>query len=544
MTAFELDGRTVEAPEDSANLLDALREHLGCHAVKDGCSPQGQCGCCTVLIDGAARVSCVTPLRRVAGRRVQTAEGLDDELARRWAAAFVGTGASQCGFCTPGIVVRLAALEGRGRPLDESAVRGALGAHLCRCTGWQSIVEAAMVALGLAPPDLGPPRDPLLASWRAQLEGPQFQATSPAVVLGAAAFAEDTAPGQALVAVPDAEGYALARTLGAARAASDKVQGRNSTVHPGPPLALPPGEFDLTLRTSWVEPAYLEPDASWCLPGGVAASPLANGGAFGGKRHSPVPGMARRLADEHGEAVRVVWSREDVVRHGHKRPPVALGLRPDGTGVLRVARTAGSELAGYEAAVAAAAPGISVEFVDIAGPPVAAALRAAGWAEASAATAALNVRAAGGGPGSTVTVTARGGGVAAVAIGADGAVSVEVTAGAALDPVTLRSYCLGAVHQALGWVWREGIAVDERGEVLDLTIRSFGILSAKEMPEVHVAIAADDRWPRHVSDAVFAATAAAAWLADGLAPQWPTRRGARTAASMAAAGNRPHLGEE
>jgi len=66
--------------------------------------------------------------------------------------------------------------------------------------------------------------------------------------------------------------------------------------------------------------------------------------------------MARRLADEHGEAVRVVWSREDVVRHGHKRPPVALGLRPDGTGVLRVARTAGSELAGYEAAVAAAAP--------------------------------------------------------------------------------------------------------------------------------------------------------------------------------------------
>ena len=105
---------------DGISLLDALRDELGCRSVKDGCSPQGQCGCCTVWVDGAPRVACVTPIRRVAGRDVTTLEGLSDEQTARWSEAFVAHGASQCGFCTPGIVMRLAALEdggagGRGR---------------------------------------------------------------------------------------------------------------------------------------------------------------------------------------------------------------------------------------------------------------------------------------------------------------------------------------------------------------------------------------------------------------------------------------------
>ena len=63
-------------------------------------------------------------------------------------------------------------------------------------------------------------------------------------------------------------------------------------------MALPPGAWDLTLQTTWVEPAYVEPDASWCVPGGEPASPFGNGGAFGGKLHSPVAADARRLADQ------------------------------------------------------------------------------------------------------------------------------------------------------------------------------------------------------------------------------------------------------
>src|SRR5204862_394771 len=158
----------------------------GVRSAKDGCSPQGQCGCCTVLVDGAPRVACVTPVRRIADRAVVTVEGLPD--AGRWADAFCAAGASQCGFCTPGIIVRLAA----GR-----------------------------------------------------------------------------------------------------------------------------------------------------APGGTPASPLANGGAFGGKVASPAPAVARRLADEHGRPVRVLLSREDVVRLGPKRPPIAAGVAADGTGVLLAVRTPG-----------------------------------------------------------------------------------------------------------------------------------------------------------------------------------------------------------
>ena len=106
-----------------------------------------------------------------------------------------------------------------------------------------------------------------------------------------------------------------------------------------------------------------------------------------------------------------------------------------------------------------------------------------------------------------------------------GTVTVEVWAGEILDPVTLRSYVLGAVHQALGLVWSEGIAVDASGEPLDLTIRPFGILAAREMPQVDVVLHAEDRWPVNGSDAVVAATAAAAWIAEGAPPHWPTRRG-------------------
>ena len=121
----------------------------------------------------------------------------------------------------------------------------------------------------------------------------------------------------------------MGETLAEARAMAGKIQGRRTSADAVPLIALPDGAWDRVLQTSWVEPGYLETDASWCLPGGEPASPLANGGAFGAKRSSSVAAAARELADRHDRAVRVVLSREDTVRGGPKRPPVAIGVRAD-----------------------------------------------------------------------------------------------------------------------------------------------------------------------------------------------------------------------
>jgi CO/xanthine dehydrogenase Mo-binding subunit len=103
-------------------------------------------------------------------------------------------------------------------------------------------------------------------------------------------------------------------------------------------------------------------------------------------------------------------------------------------------------------------------------------------------------------------------------------VHVTVSCGAPLDEVVLRSYCIGASHMALGWVRSEGIAVDATGEPQDLTIRSFGILRAVDMPPVDVRIEPSDGEPVNGSDAVFAAVAAAAWRHLGFPPEWPAHR--------------------
>ncbi|MCU0311376.1 MAG: 2Fe-2S iron-sulfur cluster-binding protein [Acidimicrobiales bacterium] len=518
-----VDGVAVTVPDDGSSLLAVLRERLGITSVKDGCSPQGQCGCCTVLVDGAPRVACVTPARRVAGRVVTTVDGLDDEDRRRWADAFLATGASQCGFCTPGIICRLEGLRARSEPasVDRAQVERALAAHLCRCTGWQTIVEAWGLAVGgasAAASELDRERDLASAERRAALEGGAVQRVGPDVVLGRGGFADDEAPEGALVAVPDgAGGWALGETLAEARAAAGKVQGRRGSRAAAPPLDVPPGAWDLTLRTGWVEPGYLETDASWCVPGGEPATPLANGGAFGAKRASPVSEVARRLADRHGRPVRVLLSREDTVRIGPKRPPIAAGVRSDGTGVIRVVRTDG-----VAEAIRSVAPGLVVEQVDVPGPPTSVDLRAAGWAEAAVLLAALEARRdpVDGVPSRRVTVRAPGGAQADAAVGGDGVIRVRVECGEVLDPIVLRSYVIGAAHMGFGWVTSEALAVED-GKVLDLTVRSFGILSAAATPHVEVELVPSDGEAVNGSDAVFAAVAAAAWVARGCPPVWP-----------------------
>ncbi|MYJ16324.1 MAG: molybdopterin-dependent oxidoreductase, partial [Acidimicrobiia bacterium] len=141
--AFRLNGEDVSVRGDHPHLLAALREELGVISPKDGCAPSGQCGCCTVLVAGRAVVSCQVPLARVEGKEVITVEGLDPVERDRMARGFAATGALQCGFCTPGIVIRTKALiDQKGSSLDRKTINGRLGAHLCRCTGYTKIVEA------------------------------------------------------------------------------------------------------------------------------------------------------------------------------------------------------------------------------------------------------------------------------------------------------------------------------------------------------------------------------------------------------------------
>jgi xanthine dehydrogenase small subunit len=546
---FTVDGRVVTVADDGAPLLEVLRDRLGLRSAKDGCSPQGQCGCCTVWIDGSPRVSCVTPARRVAGRVVTTLEGMDDSLRSAWTGAFSDAGASQCGFCTPGIIMRLAALVERRPQATEHDFATSLSAHLCRCTGWKTIIDAAQLAqrvqiaqqvqVGcsraseehnseLASPGPGhPARDLEAAGRRASIEGRSPQRAGPEIAAGNGGFADDASPDGALVAVSDgAGGWSVAETLTEALELSKKVQGRNSGAAVSWPIEVPPGDWALSLRTTFVEPAYLEPDASWCEPGREPASPVANGGAFGGKWGSPVTEAARVLAAEHGRPVRVLMSREDVVRMGPKRPPIAAGLRPDASGVVRVGWTPGSEdLSRWTSAFRSYAPSCSVEVVDVAGPMVSSDIRGAGWAEAAVLVAALGSLAgnetdneAGSRP---VELKSPEGGYARVTIADDGTVRVTVDAGEVLDEVVLRSYCVGAVHQGLGWARREAVAVDASGNVLDLTIRSFRILPARDMPRVEVEVIEGNGPAVNASDAVFAAASAAAWIRAGLPPAWP-----------------------
>jgi CO/xanthine dehydrogenase Mo-binding subunit len=143
-------------------------------------------------------------------------------------------------------------------------------------------------------------------------------------------------------------------------------------------------------------------------------------------------------------------------------------------------------------------------------------LRAAGWAEAAVLLAGTARQ-----PG-PVRITAPNGAVADAEITPDGGVRVRVWCGDPLDEVVLRSYCTGAAHMALGWVSSEGIAVSDSGEPLDLTIRSFGVLRAADTPPIEVEVEPDGGTPVAGGDAVFAAVAAAAWIAQGCPPEWPT----------------------
>jgi carbon-monoxide dehydrogenase small subunit len=135
---LQINGRATEVMAGPlATLGGVLREQLGLRATKAGCR-QGGCGSCTVLVDGEPMLSCLLPVANVAGRSVTTLEGLDDPLQRIFHERF----AVQCGYCAPGILMCARALLDRNPSPTREEIADALAGNVCRCTGYQSIIDA------------------------------------------------------------------------------------------------------------------------------------------------------------------------------------------------------------------------------------------------------------------------------------------------------------------------------------------------------------------------------------------------------------------
>jgi CO/xanthine dehydrogenase Mo-binding subunit len=254
--------------------------------------------------------------------------------------------------------------------------------------------------------------------------------------------------------------------------------------------------------------------------------------------------------------VRVVFAREDVVRLGPKRPPIAATARFDGA-VVRIDGRVAGDPAPFTAPVAwpyALEEQGTWTTAAVPGPTTASTLRAVGLAEravllegalqvAGVRRAALVRDARAASVLLDTCVAADTGALAGAGVAVDDGgrieqVDVRVAAGDVLDEVVLRSYAVGAVHMALGWVLTEGLAVDpDSGEVFDLTIRSFGIMRAKSTPPIRVELMDDPGAPRaRASDAVFAAVAAATWNAvseaDGTRPESLPARDTRASSAL------------
>ncbi len=150
MLNFILNGRPVSVTVRSgAPLLEVLRDGCGVISAKDGCAPEGSCGACTVIADGKAVVSCAQPAERFAGRAITTQEGLPAADRKMWADCFVAAGASQCGFCSPGILMKAEVLLAKTPEPAREEVASALAGNLCRCTGYVKIIDAIMLAAGV-----------------------------------------------------------------------------------------------------------------------------------------------------------------------------------------------------------------------------------------------------------------------------------------------------------------------------------------------------------------------------------------------------------
>ncbi|MEV4622127.1 (2Fe-2S)-binding protein [Asanoa sp. NPDC049573] len=149
--SFEVNGEAREADDvwPGESLLFVLRERLGLPGAKNACE-QGECGSCTVYLDGLPVCACLVAAGQAHGRTVTTVEGLapgtGEEQLDRVQRAFLATGAVQCGFCTPGLIVAVHDLLARDPAPSDPDIREALAGNLCRCTGYEKIMEAVRLA--------------------------------------------------------------------------------------------------------------------------------------------------------------------------------------------------------------------------------------------------------------------------------------------------------------------------------------------------------------------------------------------------------------
>jgi selenium-dependent xanthine dehydrogenase len=146
-TTFTLNGNpTTVSYELGMDFLQVLREECNVVSPKNGCAPEGACGCCAVLVDGQPVLACLRKPEHMTGHDVVTLEGVPEEMRRVLSEAFLLEGAVQCGFCIPGIVIRASGLLRRGQTHDRETVAKSLDAHLCRCTGYARIIDAIQTA--------------------------------------------------------------------------------------------------------------------------------------------------------------------------------------------------------------------------------------------------------------------------------------------------------------------------------------------------------------------------------------------------------------
>ncbi len=144
---FRLNGRetSLDAPPDR-RVIDLLREDLGLTGAKEGCG-SGECGACTILVDGRSRLACLTLAAQLEGREVITIEGLaKNGRLHPVQEAFIEKGAVQCGFCTPGMILAAVDLLADNPRPTRSEIRDGIAGNLCRCTGYQKIVDAVEAA--------------------------------------------------------------------------------------------------------------------------------------------------------------------------------------------------------------------------------------------------------------------------------------------------------------------------------------------------------------------------------------------------------------
>jgi len=140
---FLLNGEKVTIDTDpDRRVIDVLREDCGLTGTKEGCGA-GECGACTILVDGESRLSCIMLALQLSGREITTIEGMTVEgRLHTLQDAFIQKGGVQCGFCTPGMIMSAAALLNRNPHPTRSDIRTGLSGNLCRCTGYQKIVDA------------------------------------------------------------------------------------------------------------------------------------------------------------------------------------------------------------------------------------------------------------------------------------------------------------------------------------------------------------------------------------------------------------------